>query len=312
MPRYAEVSRLVFDLFDTVTPLVEPLSIDEAFLDVTGSERLFGSGSDIAAAIRRDIKAEVHLTASVGVAPNKFLAKLASDLDKPDGLTVITNETIDTILPPLSIGRVWGIGPKTANRLAGLGLKTIADLRRMDAEWFDQHFGSWGQRIRQLIHGIDNRIVERDDEAKSIGHEQTFGTDLVEPEHIREVLLEQAEAVGLRVRRYGRFAGSVQVKIRFGDFQTITRSKTLANPTDATADLYAAAKDLFDTWARDHFQPVRLIGMQASQFTRQAQLDLFTHVKNERQREVDKTLDVIKNRFGKTKIHRGGGSSRED
>jgi DNA polymerase-4 len=182
----------------------------------------------------------------------------------------------------------------------------------MDAEWFDQHFGSWGQRIRQLIHGIDDRIVERDDEAKSIGHEQTFGTDLVETEHIREVLLDQAEAVGLRVRRYGRFAGSVQVKIRFGDFQTITRSKTLANPTDATADLYAAAKDLFDTWARDHFQPVRLIGMQASQFTRQAQLDLFTHVKNERQREVDKTLDVIKNRFGKTKIHRGGGSSRDE
>ena len=235
--RYREVSDQVFAIFERYTDRIQPISVDEAFLDVTGSRRLFGSGEKIAADIRAAIQRELQLTASVGVAPNKFLAKLASDLDKPDGLTVITSQNIDTVLPPLSVSRIWGIGAKTENWLARLGIKTIGDLRTREPAWFDQHLGSWGTRIRELIHGIDNREVHSDDSAKSIGHEQTFGVDVIEKAHVRDVLLGQAEAVGLRLRRHKLFAGGVQVKIRFGDFKTITRSRTTPAPTDTTSDL---------------------------------------------------------------------------
>jgi DNA polymerase-4 len=303
--KYRQVSRQVFDIFGRFTDLVQPLSVDEAFLDVSGCLRLFGSGEKIARDIRTAIQRETQLTASVGVAPNKFLAKLASDLNKPDGLTVITPEAIDTILPPLPITRIWGIGGKTAARLHGLGMRTFADLRRMDAAWFAQHLGSWGPRVRELIHGIDTRPVETDDQAKSIGQEQTFGVDLTDPDYVREVLLQQAEAVGERVRRQGVCAGRVTVKIRFGDFQTITRSHTLSSPTELTRDIYIAATDLFDQWANQQFQPVRLIGLQTSQFTREAQLDLFEHAAQERLRKVDQAVDAIKARFGSTAIGRG-------
>ena len=300
-----EASEHVFSIFARYTEQIQPLSSDEAFLDVTGSRRLFGDGLTIATAIRTAIKNEVGLTASVGVAPNKFLAKLCSDLNKPDGLTVITRETVDTMLPPLSINRIWGIGKVSAARLNGLGIKTIGDLRSRSPEWFDQHLGSWGQRVRQLIHGIDDRPVESDSDAKTIGHEETFGTNLVEPDAVRDVMLHQAEAVGGRLRRHKLYAGGVTVKIRFGDFKTITRSGLLPNPSDTTADVYAIAKNLFDDWARESFQSVRLIGVQATHLSREAQLGLFTQPVSEKQRKLDGTLDAIKTRFGKTSIHRG-------
>ena len=172
---YHEVSDHVFGIFERYTTQIQSISLDEAFLDVTGTARLFGDGPTIARVIRESIHKETRLTASVGVAPNKFLAKLASDLNKPDGLTIITRETVDTILPPLAIGRIWGIGRKTAERLNGLGIRTIGDLRTRDAVWFEQHLGSWGARVLELIHGIDERPVESDSQAKSIGQEQTFG-----------------------------------------------------------------------------------------------------------------------------------------
>lgn len=295
----------VFRVLERYTHQVQPVSVDEAFLDVTGSRRLFGDGPAIAAAIRAAIQNEIGLTASVGVAPNKFLAKLASDLDKPDGLTVIMRETVDTILPPLLIGRIWGIGKVSAGRLNGLGVHTIGDLRARTPEWFDQHLGSWGRRVRELIHGFDDRPVESDSQAKSIGHEETFGTNLIEPDAVRGVLLEQAEAVGLRLRRHQLFAGGVTVKIRFGDFKTITRSKVLPNPTDTTSDIYAASVGLFNAWAHDGFQSVRLIGTQATTLAREAQMGLFTQSATERQRKLDGTLDAIKNRYGKGAIGRG-------
>lgn len=302
---YRDASKLVYGVFERFTDRIQPMGLDEAFLDVTGSRKLFGTGEQIAEQIRAQIRQETQLTASVGVAPNKFLAKLASDLNKPDGLTVITPQTIDTILPPLPISRIWGIGPKSAARLQGLGMKTIGDLRRMDAAWFEQHLGSWGQRVRELIHGVDTRPVETDDQAKSIGQEQTFGLDITVPEHLRDVLLGQAEEVGMRLRRHHLFAGCVTVKIRFGKFETITRSRTLITPTDATPDLHQAACGLFDAWAKDGFQPVRLIGIQTSHFTKEAQLDLFSTPQNERVRKVDRALDAIKSRFGNDAIGRG-------
>lgn len=300
-----EASEHVFSIFRRFTEQIQPLSSDEAFLDVTGSRRLFGDGPTIATEIRRLIKAEVRLTASVGVAPNKFLAKLASDLNKPDGLTIITRETVDTVLPPLSISRIWGIGKVSAGRLNGLGVKTIGDLRGRSPEWFDQHLGSWGQRVRQLIHGIDDRPVESDEGAKTIGHEQTFGENLIEQEAVRAVLLEQAEAVGVRLRRHQVYAGGVTVKIRFGDFKTITRSALLPNPTDVTVDVYEMACKLFESWALNHFQPVRLVGVQATHLTRTAQMGLFTQENTEKQQKLDRAMDAIKGRFGKASIHRG-------
>ncbi|MGC4030610.1 MAG: DNA polymerase IV [Tepidisphaeraceae bacterium] len=303
--KYREASNRVFGIFERFTHQIQPLSVDEAFLDVTGSRRLFGDGPTIATAIRQAIRDEVKLTGSVGVAPNKFLAKLASDLNKPDGMTVITRDTVDTILPPLPITRIWGIGKVSAARLNGLGVRTIGDLRARSPEWFDQHLGSWGRRMRDLIHGIDDRPVHSDADAKSIGHEETFGENLIDPDAVRAVLLEQAEAVGMRLRKNALFTGGVTVKIRFGDFKTITRSKALPNSVNTSVDLYAAGLALFDEWARLGFQPVRLVGLQAHSLVRTAQLDLFAQPASERQQKVDAALDAIKTRFGKDAIGRG-------
>jgi len=178
-------------------------------------------------------------------------------------------------------------------------------LRARDADWFAAHFGSWGQRVRELIHGIDDREVHSDGGAKSIGHEETFGVDVIEKDHLRYTLLEHAEAVGARLRRQAYFAGGVTVKIRTGDFKTVTRSGLLTVPADTTAALFAAAVGLFETWASDHFQPVRLIGLTAQHLSREAQLDLFAYANTERQQKVDRTVDAINARFGKAGIARG-------
>ena len=306
MARYREVSDQVFGVFERYTHQIQPLSVDEAFLDVTGSRRLFGDGVAIAKAIRAAIETEIGITASVGVAPNKFLAKLASDMNKPDGLTVIMRPDVDRVLPPLPVGRMWGIGRVAAAKLGGLGVKTIADLRQRPPEWFEQHLGSWGRRVRELIHGVDERPVESDEQAKSVGHEETFGTNLIEADAVRQVLLHQAEAVAMRLRRHGLFAGGVTVKIRTGEFRTVTRSILLPGPSDVTPDLYAAGVGLFDGWCRAGFQPVRLIGLQATHLSKQAQLGLFTQPDTERHRRVDGALDAIKSKFGKSAIRRGG------
>jgi DNA polymerase-4 len=308
--RYREVSDAMFDILGRYSPVVQPISVDEAFLDCTGCTRLHGEGPVIAEKIRRDIKSDLGLTASVGVAPNKFLAKLASDLNKPDGLTVIRPEDIDTLLPTLPVGRIWGVGPKMVERLASAGVKTIADLRRMDGEWFRHRFGSLAERIENLAHGRDAREVTPDHDAKSIGQEQTFGQDLAEPEALREVLLTQVEQVGKRLRRQHFLAGAVTVKIRFGDFQTITRSRTLREPTDVTNDLYEAARSLFDEWCRTSFSPVRLIGMNCSHFTQHRQLSLFDQPRTEKLQKVDRAVDLIKEKFGSDAIHRGKGRGR--
>lgn len=308
--KYKIASQLAGAVMRTYTDMVEPVSIDEAFLDVTASQRLFGDGVAIARKIRAGIFAATQLTASVGVAPNKFLAKLASDMNKPDGLTVITADTVDAIMIPLPIGRLWGVGAKTAARLNGLGFKTIGDLRRMDEAWFDQHLGSWGGRLRQLIHGIDGRPVESHGDAKSIGQEQTFGKNVVDAEVLRGVLLHQAETVARKLRRSQLFAGCVSVKIRFGDFQTITRARTLDVRTDLTLPIYEAAKALFDAWAADSFQPVRLIGVQAKELSREAQLGLFQQRRSEQQKGVETALDAITAKFGAAAIGRASLAGR--
>jgi DNA polymerase-4 len=306
--RIREMSSKLFDVLDRVSPLVQPLSCDEAFVDATGSRRLLGEPEAIARQVKQQIKGELGLTASVGVAPNKFLAKLASDMDKPDGLTVIppSPRAIQDILDPLPIGRMWGVGPATEAKLLKRGVKTFGDLRRLTDAQLERTTGEEASRLSRLSRGVDDRPVVPEREAKSVGHEQTFREDLRDADHVRAIMLSQAEDVARRLRHKGLLARGVTVKIRFGDFQTITRSTTLDRPTDLTDELYRPALALFDKWARASFQPVRLIGVQAGPLTHEAaQQDLFADPQRDKVRQVEQTLDLIKSRFGKRAVHRG-------
>lgn len=304
-------SRGLFDILDRYSPTVQPLSVDEAFLDCTGAERLLGNGPTVARHIKQAVHEELRLTASVGVAPNKFLAKLASDMDKPDGLTVIAPEDVEAVLTPLPVERLWGVGPASAEKLRRAGLKTVADLRRFGRDRLAARFGELGEHLHQLAHGIDDRPVVPDRQAKSIGQEQTFGLDLDDPEPVRRVLLGQVEQVGARLRHQGLLAAGCTVKIRFGEFQTVTRSARLDRPTDLTDDLWHAGRAIFDRWADACFAPVRLIGFTAHDLARPAgQADLFPDPGRDRRRRLDATLDAINDRFGKASVHRAGSTPR--
>jgi nucleotidyltransferase/DNA polymerase involved in DNA repair len=304
--RYSEVSRQVFAILDAFTPLVEPLSIDEAFLDVTGTDRSLGTPQGIATAIKKRIRDELGLTASVGVAPNKFLAKLASDLEKPDGLTVIEPEAIQRTIATLPINKMWGVGPATEQKLLSLGIRTFGDLQPWPRNVLESHFGSLGRKLHRLCRGEDDRPVVTDQAIKSISQEQTFDEDRADPDEVRNVLRSQAEKVAMRLRKGDLRGRTITVKIRFGDFQTITRSTTLHAPTDGTDLICAEARDLFDAWAATGFQPVRLIGVGISQLTGEAeQFNLFTQQTDDRSRRLDATTDAIRNKFGSGAVQRG-------
>lgn len=302
--RYKQISSAMFEILESYSPRVQPLSIDEAFLDVTGSVRLFGQPRAIAELIRERIKAELGLTASVGVAPNKFLAKLASDLDKPDGLVVVDPDRIEQTLGPLEVSRLWGVGPAAEAKLAGLGVRTIGDLRGVPEKTLQARFGDFGLHLWRLARGIDDRAVHTDREAKSISHEQTFGVNLGDPGEVRVVLLGQAQDVARRLRRHERRARTVTMKVRFGDFETVTRARTLDDPADETAVISAAATDLFDTWAKS-FRPVRLIGVGVGSLSDgPPQAGLFNQEERTKQRAIDSATDAIAERFGSKAVRR--------
>lgn len=303
-----EASARLFDILDEFSPLVQPVSVDEAFLDMTGSQRLMGDSATIARAIKQRIHDALQLTASVGVAFNKFLAKLASDLDKPDGLTVITRDTWRDVLLPLPVSKLWGVGPAMQKKLQLHGLRTIGDVHRCDAADLARWFGSMGEHIHRLSHALDDRPVVPDREAKSIGNEQTFGQNVEDPDEVRRVMLGQCEDVARRLRKHARLAGGVSVKIRFGDFETITRQAPLAQGSDLTDDLWHAARDLFDHWAARSFQPVRLIGVTATRLDATAQPGLFPDPQRDKRRQLERALDGITARFGKRSVHRGAAS----
>jgi len=306
--RYREISTRMFQIFDEFSPVVEPLSVDEAFLDLTGTERLLGDAQSVARRLKQRIKSELGLTASIGVAPNKFLAKLASDLKKPDGLVIVRPQDIDAILIPLPINKLWGVGPVTADKLQKAGFCKIGDLRTTAAEDLQPLLGNESARFWRLAHGIDHRPVICDRQAKSIGQEQTFGENVADPAAVSRVLFEQVEQVGRRLRSQALLARTVCLKIRFGDFETITRSTTLENPTNGTNDLWEPAKSLLDSWCRKSFRPVRLIGMSASQLSGGTmQLNLFEDPRIERQKKIDSIADQITARYGNKAIRRGEG-----
>jgi len=311
MALYAEVSHRIRDIFARFTPLVEPLSLDEAFLDVTGSQALFGTGADIGRAIKQAIREELQLVASVGVAPNKFVAKIASDLDKPGGFVEVRPDGVQAFLDPLPVGRVWGVGKATCAELERFGIRRIADLRAQPRDWLSERFGRFGERLYALAQGIDPRPVVPDSAAKSLSHETTFPVDVAEYPILRARLLDLTEQVACRLRRHGRVARSVQIKLRYADFRSITRSRTLPEPTDVTAEIWRATERLLQTALRGESRSVRLVGMGVHELLdpvteATAQPDLFAEPQRRRQREIDRLADAIQSRFGPEGIRRGG------
>ncbi len=304
---YAETSGQIRDILDRYTPLVEPLALDEAFLDVTASRNLWGEGPDVGHAIKCEIREKLGLIASVGVAPNKFLAKLASDFDKPDGFVVIQPEHVQDFLDPLPISRLWGVGKSTDRVLTELGVATIAQLRELPKRTLERRLGEWGHIFWQLAHGIDNRPVVGDRDSKSISHETTFEQDINDIDILKSVLLELTEQVAHRLRRHQCRARSVEIKVRFADFTTITRSKRLTQSTDVTKYFWQTAEGLLVSALHDSVLAVRLLGIGVSTFDHDSdkQRELFTDVTEQKQCRLDSVTDQIQHRFGAGTIHRG-------
>ncbi len=305
---YAEISRQIREIFRRYTPLVEPLSLDEAFLDVAGSVHLFGPPAEIGRRIKQEIRGELRLVASVGVAENKFLAKIASDLEKPDGFVVVDPQRVQEFLDPLPVGRLWGVGRAGSRSLEKLGVRTIGQLRRLPVEVLRQRFGSLGDHLQQLAHGVDHRRVVPDHRAKSISHETTFEQDVAKPEVLRAWLLELTDQVARRMRRHGLRGRTVQLKVRFADFRTITRSQTLPEPTSVTRELWQAAAELFDSRLPPEPPPVRLLGMGVSglEGPAETQQQLFDGQQRQRETQLDMATDAIRARYGRSAIRRAG------
>jgi DNA polymerase IV len=296
--RYGAVSAQVFAIFRRYTPLVEPLSLDEAFLDVTASRSLFGEGEAVGRAIKRDVQRELHLTASAGVAPCKFAAKIASDLRKPDGLVVVAAGGIAQFLAPLPVERMWGVGPKTAPRMRALGFVTLGDLARADARELARHFGAWGEEMIRLARGDDDRDVDPRGLARSIGAEETYEDDLVEVDAIRQTLLEHSSRVARRLVRGGLSARTVVVKIKYSDFKIRTRSATLPEPAQDTDTIYRAAVALLARVPLES-RRVRLTGVSVSGIEPGGPpLTLIPDVESDRRRRVEEIAALISQRFG--------------
>jgi len=309
--RVRTMSQGVFAIFERFSPLIQPMSVDEAFLDMTGTDRLMGDPKEVATRLKQTILLETQLIASVGVAENKFLAKLASDWDKPDGLTLIEPGTAKERLASLPVGRLWGVGPSLERKLHSMGMKYVSDLQNSGLERLAQRLGDTGEHLYRLSIGQDHRPVVPDREAKSIGQEQTFSQDIEDPEQVRAILLGAVEQVAYRLRKQEKQARRVSIKVRFGDFQTITRSSTLDRPTDVTSELWEASYELFRHWQDREFQPVRLIGMTVEQLSEGSdQGELFVDTKREKKRTLDAAVDQIMNRFGKSALHRASSKPR--
>ncbi|MEC7352023.1 MAG: DNA polymerase IV [Planctomycetota bacterium] len=309
--RYGELSRQFMSILEDASPLVEPLSLDEAFVDVTGSRRLLGDGVQIARWIRQRTLDEVGLVVSIGVAPNKFVAKIASDLEKPDALCVIEPSGLAERLASLPIERMWGLGPRSVERFRLEGFSTFGDLQRSSPGQLAARFGDSAARFHSLSLGIDERPLAPERTAKSIGQERTFGEDISELDTLRGILLGEVEQVAERLRRKGSHATRVTLKIRFGDFQTITRSRTLGSPTSVTGTLWEAGLSVFEDWARTQFRPVRLLGFTVSGFDGPDAPSLFPDPGDERGKRIDDVTDRIHDRFGEASISRAKSVRRE-
>lgn len=301
--RYLAVSAQVMGLFHEVTPLVEPLSIDEAFLDVRGARRLWGSPGEIARTLRRRVRDETGLTCSIGVAATKHVAKMASTISKPDGLLIVSAAGTEAFLRPRSVRALWGVGPTSAAALESRGVRTIADVLDTPRGVLDRALGqAIGERVWHLARGLDAREVDTTRVEKSVGHEETFSADIDDATVLRSELRRLADRVGARLRAQGWEAGTVSIKIRFADFTTLTRSQTLSEATSVGQRLGEASLRLFD--ALDRPMPVRLVGVRAEKLRAAGGAGLTLWDEDEDWRRIEGALDDAAARFGRGAVTR--------
>lgn len=314
MERYLEMSEKVMEVLRSYTPVLEQVSVDEAFLDIRGVMGKGGRPEEMARRLKEDIKRLLGLTASVGVARNKFLAKLASDLDKPDGLRVVPEEDGEVLafLAPLPVSRIWGVGSVTERHLGEAGIKTIGDVQSLERGHLAAMVGPvLAEHLLALAHGRDDRPVVTEGEAKSLSNEHTFDRDVVEGAEVRRMLMELAEQVGWRLRRSGKLASTAHVKLRTGDFQTRTRQTALTPPTQSDRACLRAALELFQRFLPDG-QPIRLVGFGVSGLLdpddEPPQLELFdgeARQATNHERKLDEAVDRVRERYGRGKLVRG-------
>jgi len=302
--RYVELSRRVFAIFRRYTPLVEGLSVDEAFLDVSGSRALFGDGETIARCIKRDIHQELGLTGSAGVAPNKFVAKIASDLDKPDGLILVSSGGEAEFLAPLPLERMWRVGPKARVRLRAAGFETIGDLAHADVSTLQQLLGSWGPVARDLARGIDDRPVVVGAPPKSLGSEETFENDLGTRDTLLKPILRQSMRVADRLVDQGLWARVVTLKIKYRDHRIRSRQMRLSRPVSDTDAIFEAAGELLGRFD-DLAYGVRLTGVSVSHMTKVLDEELFPDAERERRERLAATSHALRERFGTAGLTRG-------
>jgi DNA polymerase-4 len=305
MKRYKEISNKIFSIFQQYTPLVEPLSLDEAFLDVTSSGKLFGTAENIATQIRKQVFEEIGLTISAGVATSKLIAKIASDIKKPDGLTIVPAGSEAEFLAPLPIKRLWGVGKKTQKTLALLGVHTIGDIAGLSLKLLEQKFGKHGRSLYYAASGLDERDVETEHETKSVGHEFTFDTDLAENETIRRELLKLSVMVAKRLRLHQLQGRTITLKVKYHDFRQITRSSTIKEHIADSKRIYEEVLQLLKKTAAEK-EPIRLLGISVSGLKLENESNqqlLFPEMQTGRKREeINKALDTIQEKFGSTAI----------
>jgi len=302
MDRYREISRRVLKILSSCTPKVEPVSIDEAFLDITGCEKLFGQAEDIAREIKTRIKKEVGLTCSLGVAPNKFLAKVASGMQKPDGLVIVKGNEKESFLANLPVGKIWGVGKVTQRELQQMGIYTIRQLGELSFSELQKTFGRIGARLYNLSHGIDRTPVLTDRKIKSMSSETTFPHDISERKVLEKTLYELSVKVSKTLRNKSLGAKSIQLKVRFSDFTTFTRSHTYREATNLTEFIWQRAKELLDKKVDLSARKVRLIGLAVFNLGAQRQMELFVPEKMQR---LEVALEKIEKKYGVRGIRKG-------
>ena len=300
--RYAEISAKVMQIFESFTPYVEPLSLDEAFMDVTGAQRLLGTPREIGQAIRKRVHEECGITCSVGIASNKFVAKLASGHCKPNGLLEIPDDRVISFLHPLPVSDLWGVGPKTAEHLERLGLRQISDIANTPLETLKRALGeATGEHLYDLSWGRDARDVIPDDPEQSIGANETFSYDIEDPELILREYLKLTERASTRLRSRELYAKTISITVRFADFKTITRSKTLPLPISSTQEIYAVVKDLYLALKLDRAR-LRLVGVSLSNLRDEAPQQLMLGQREKGWREAESAVDKASARFGERTV----------
>ncbi len=306
MEAYLVEARRIRAIFNEYTPLVEPLSLDEAYLDLRGTEHLFGDAQEVGKRIQQRILEETRLSASVGIGPNKWIAKLCSDLRKPKGF-VVAPADLPAFLAPLPVGRLWGVGERGVARLQSFGLKTLGDLQRMPEGALVRALGPHASELRSMALGLDNRTVTPFRQAKSMGSETTFRQDIEESWVLAAWAMEQTDEVGQGLRAKGLLAGGVEVKLRSGDFRTRSKQAKLARPSQVTSELWETASRLLEGLCGLDLLPARLVGVTAIdlKLPGEVQPDLFDAVKNPAPARLDQALDAIRARFGDEAVSRG-------